>query len=141
MDRGAKSFLHHLDQRYIWACPNTSSCLFHLNQLLQNSSQSINLPNISFFRRIFASSVTPTMSSAAKAKAQEIIDNNAVGMCLGSLFPSQTRLLTCILCTAVFSKSYCPYCKASKELLREQNANFFVIEMDQVGTWVFLLYP
>jgi len=48
---------------------------------------------------------------AAKAKAQEIIDNNAV---------------------AVFSKSYCPYCKATKSLLSEQGAKAFIIELDQV---------
>ncbi|KAJ6259164.1 Glutaredoxin-C2 [Drechslerella dactyloides] len=33
---------------------------------------------------------------------------------------------------AVFSKSYCPYCKASKALLTELNANFQVMELDQV---------
>ncbi|KAK4693989.1 glutaredoxin 3, partial [Lecanoromycetidae sp. Uapishka_2] len=49
--------------------------------------------------------------SAAKTKAQGIIDENAV---------------------AVFSKSYCPYCKASKALLSEQGAKFFLIELDQV---------
>ncbi|KAL9627540.1 MAG: hypothetical protein Q9204_006495 [Flavoplaca sp. TL-2023a] len=49
--------------------------------------------------------------SAAKTKAQNIIDENPV---------------------AVFSKSYCPYCKASKSLLSELGAKFFVIEMDQV---------
>ncbi|KAL9597641.1 MAG: hypothetical protein Q9219_005024 [cf. Caloplaca sp. 3 TL-2023] len=49
--------------------------------------------------------------SAAKTKAQSIIDENAV---------------------AVFSKSYCPYCRASKSLLSEMGAKFYVIEMDQV---------
>ncbi|KAL8994559.1 MAG: hypothetical protein Q9169_005501 [Polycauliona sp. 2 TL-2023] len=49
--------------------------------------------------------------SAAKTKAQSIIDENAV---------------------AVFSKSYCPYCRASKSLLSELGAKFYVIEMDQV---------
>ncbi|KAL8802512.1 MAG: hypothetical protein Q9182_003752 [Xanthomendoza sp. 2 TL-2023] len=49
--------------------------------------------------------------SAAKTKAQSIIDENAV---------------------AVFSKSYCPYCHASKKLLSDQGAQFFVIELDQV---------
>ncbi|CAO1599724.1 MAG: hypothetical protein LQ339_005469 [Xanthoria mediterranea] len=49
--------------------------------------------------------------SAAKTKAQGIIDENAV---------------------AVFSKSYCPYCRASKTLLSELGAKFYVIEMDQV---------
>ncbi|KAF3926272.1 Glutaredoxin-C1 [Dactylellina cionopaga] len=47
----------------------------------------------------------------AKTKAQNFIDENPV---------------------AVFSKSYCPYCKASKALLTELNANFNVIELDKV---------
>jgi glutaredoxin 3 len=54
--------------------------------------------------------------SAAKTKAQGIIDDNAV---------------------AVFSKSYCPYCQQSKQLLTDMGASFYTIELDQVGT----LYP
>ncbi|KAH8595731.1 glutaredoxin [Bisporella sp. PMI_857] len=49
--------------------------------------------------------------SAAKVKAQKIIDENAV---------------------AVFSKSYCPYCQATKKLLTEFGADFYTIELDQV---------
>ncbi|MCJ1327155.1 hypothetical protein MMC10_003822 [Thelotrema lepadinum] len=49
--------------------------------------------------------------SAAKEKAQKIIDDNAI---------------------AVFSKSYCPYCRSSKQLLSDLGAKFYVIEMDQV---------
>ncbi|KAK2629101.1 hypothetical protein QTJ16_002204 [Diplocarpon rosae] len=49
--------------------------------------------------------------SAAKIKAQSIIDENAV---------------------AVFSKSYCPYCKATKALLTELGAKYYAIELDQV---------
>ncbi|KAH9223958.1 putative glutaredoxin, partial [Leptodontidium sp. 2 PMI_412] len=49
--------------------------------------------------------------SVAKTKAQNIINENAV---------------------AVFSKSYCPYCKATKSLLTELGANFYTIELDQV---------
>ncbi|KAL9051250.1 MAG: hypothetical protein Q9162_006139 [Coniocarpon cinnabarinum] len=49
--------------------------------------------------------------SAAKTKAQSIIDDNAV---------------------AVFSKSYCPFCKATKQLLSDNGANFYTIELDQV---------
>ncbi|KAI9742822.1 MAG: hypothetical protein M1818_003551 [Claussenomyces sp. TS43310] len=51
------------------------------------------------------------MAAAAKTKAQGIIDENAV---------------------AVFSKSYCPYCKATKSLLSELGANYYSIELDQV---------
>ncbi|CAD6577073.1 MAG: hypothetical protein ASARMPREDX12_008110 [Alectoria sarmentosa] len=49
--------------------------------------------------------------SAAKTKTQGIIDDNAV---------------------AVFSKSYCPYCKATKTLLSELGAKYYTIELDQV---------
>ncbi|KAB2568937.1 putative glutaredoxin protein [Lasiodiplodia theobromae] len=49
--------------------------------------------------------------SAAKTKAQGIIDDNAV---------------------AVFSKSYCPYCRATKSLLSELGAKYYAIELDQV---------
>lgn len=49
--------------------------------------------------------------SAAKTKAQGIIDDNAV---------------------AVFSKSYCPYCKAAKTLLSDTGAKYYAIELDQV---------
>lgn len=49
--------------------------------------------------------------SAAKTKAEGIIDENAV---------------------AVFSKSYCPYCKATKSLLSEMGAKYYAIELDQV---------
>ena len=51
--------------------------------------------------------------STAKTKAQKIIDENNV---------------------VVFSKSYCPYCKASKALLNEKGAKYFLMELDQVGT-------
>ncbi|KIW96420.1 glutaredoxin [Cladophialophora bantiana CBS 173.52] len=49
--------------------------------------------------------------SAAKQKAQQIIDENAV---------------------VVFSKSYCPYCRASKTLLNELKAKYYLLELDEV---------
>ncbi|KAF2125915.1 glutaredoxin [Dothidotthia symphoricarpi CBS 119687] len=49
--------------------------------------------------------------SATKTKVQSIIDENAV---------------------AVFSKSYCPYCRQAKQLLSDSGAKFFAIELDQV---------
>ncbi|KAI0140239.1 thioredoxin-like protein [Pestalotiopsis sp. NC0098] len=49
--------------------------------------------------------------ASAKQKAQQIIDDNAV---------------------AVFSKSYCPYCTASKNLLSSLDAKFYTIELDKV---------
>ncbi|KAF3929255.1 Glutaredoxin-C1 [Arthrobotrys entomopaga] len=49
--------------------------------------------------------------SSAKDKAQKFIDENPV---------------------AVFSKSYCPYCRAAKTLLTERNANFNVMELDLI---------
>jgi glutaredoxin 3 len=54
--------------------------------------------------------------SAAKTKTQKIIDENAV---------------------AVFSKSYCPYCKATKQLLTEMGAKYYAIELDEVGMYHF----
>jgi glutaredoxin 3 len=51
--------------------------------------------------------------SAAKTKAQSIIDGNPV---------------------VVFSKSYCPYCRATKTLLNEKlgSDKYFLMELDQV---------
>jgi thiol-disulfide isomerase/thioredoxin len=50
--------------------------------------------------------------ASAKVKAQTLIDENGA---------------------ILFSKSYCPYCKASKSLLSELGANFKVLELDQIG--------
>ncbi|KAK2765519.1 hypothetical protein FQN54_008373 [Arachnomyces sp. PD_36] len=47
----------------------------------------------------------------AKSKAQKIVDENAV---------------------VVFSKSYCPFCRATKSLLQENNAPFYLMELDEV---------
>jgi glutaredoxin 3 len=52
--------------------------------------------------------------ATAKTKAQKIIDENNV---------------------VVFSKSYCPYCKATKALLDGKDAQYFLMELDQVGTF------
>ncbi|KAI4614418.1 uncharacterized protein J4E88_000174 [Alternaria novae-zelandiae] len=49
--------------------------------------------------------------SATKTKVQSIIDENPV---------------------AVFSKSYCPYCRQAKQLLSDSGAKFYAIELDQV---------
>ncbi|KAL4814342.1 thioredoxin-like protein [Aspergillus spinulosporus] len=49
--------------------------------------------------------------SSAKVKAQQIIDENGV---------------------VVFSKSYCPYCKASKSLLSELGAKYYALELDTI---------
>jgi thiol-disulfide isomerase/thioredoxin len=57
--------------------------------------------------------------SATKTKIQSIIDENPV---------------------AVFSKSYCPYCRATKQLLSENGAKFYAIELDQVGMFRALVY-
>lgn len=48
---------------------------------------------------------------AAKAKAQGLIDENPV---------------------VVFSKSYCPYCRATKSLLTHMGADHKVVELDKV---------
>ncbi|KAF7977047.1 hypothetical protein HWV62_4818 [Athelia sp. TMB] len=66
-------------------------------------------PAISFLARFFGNTASPVAMSAAKIKAQQIIDDNAV---------------------AVFSKSYCPHCKATKALLTELGAKYYTIELD-----------
>jgi len=50
-------------------------------------------------------------TEAARAKTQNIINNETV---------------------AVFSKSYCPYCRQTKETLSSLGAKYYVIELDQV---------
>ncbi|KAK1141117.1 Glutaredoxin [Aspergillus melleus] len=50
--------------------------------------------------------------SAAKTKAQTLINENGV---------------------VVFSKSYCPYCKASKQLLNELGAKYATVELDEIS--------
>ncbi|KAI1329086.1 putative glutaredoxin [Xylariaceae sp. FL0255] len=69
---------------------------------------------MNFIRQFFtfSSSVSPEAMSAAKTKAQKIIDENAV---------------------AVFSKSYCPYCSASKKLLDSMGAKYHLVELDEVS--------
>lgn len=69
-------------------------------------------PVKNFLTRSFATT-SPAAMSAAKTKAQSIIDENSV---------------------VVFSKSYCPYCRATKSLLDEKHAKYYKIELDQVGT-------
>ncbi|OOF97092.1 hypothetical protein ASPCADRAFT_3711 [Aspergillus carbonarius ITEM 5010] len=49
--------------------------------------------------------------SAAKTKAQTLINENGV---------------------VVFSKSYCPYCTASKDLLNSLGAKYTALELDQI---------
>jgi len=51
------------------------------------------------------------VSQTTKTKVQNIIDENPV---------------------VVFSKSYCPYCQASKQTLSELGAKPHVLELDQI---------
>jgi glutaredoxin 3 len=73
--------------------------------------------------------------SAAKTKAQQIVDDNAVGMLLNAC-ESYHSPFELMLCIAVFSKSYCPYCKATKQLLSQMGAKYYAIELDQVGMFM-----
>jgi glutaredoxin 3 len=54
--------------------------------------------------------------SAAKTKAQNLINENGV---------------------VVFSKSYCPYCKSSKDLLDKLGAKYEALELDLIGELCF----
>ncbi|KAJ6096052.1 hypothetical protein N7486_006798, partial [Penicillium sp. IBT 16267x] len=69
-------------------------------------------PTISFiFQRLFGTAApSPAVMSAAKITAQNLINENGV---------------------VVFSKSYCPYCKASKDLLNELGAKYTTLELDE----------
>lgn len=57
--------------------------------------------------------------SAAKTKAQNLINENGV---------------------VVFSKSYCPYCKSSKDLLDKLGAKYEALELDLIGELCFCYY-
>ncbi|KAI1452427.1 putative glutaredoxin [Annulohypoxylon moriforme] len=61
-------------------------------------------------RRFFSSPITSQVMADAKTKAQGIIDENAV---------------------AVFSKTFCPYCSASKRLLDSLGAKYKLVELDE----------
>eukprot|EP00536_Pseudo-nitzschia_multiseries_P010388 jgi/Psemu1/203138/e_gw1.315.25.1 len=52
------------------------------------------------------------MSSLASTKIQNLLDNNKV---------------------VVFSKSYCPFCVATKDLFKALNVNAEVLELDLMG--------
>lgn len=66
---------------------------------------------MSFLRRLFSGFASPPINmEAAKTKAQSLIDENAV---------------------MVFSKSYCPYCRASKKTLQSAGAQFKVYELNE----------
>lgn len=45
--------------------------------------------------------------------------------------PQLTRF-SCFATTAVFSKSYCPHCRATKQLLDGAGAKYYALELDQV---------
>lgn len=65
----------------------------------------------SIFRRLFSSvSAAPYNMEAAKTKVQKLIDDNGV---------------------MVFSKSYCPYCRNTKQILNSYDAKYKVFEIDQ----------
>ena len=89
------------------------------------------MPTISFLRYFFARPPSPGTMSAARTKAQAIIDENPVG---NVMFPSPAlRNVRLTPSPAVFSKSYCPYCRAAKTLLSDMGAKYYAIELDQVG--------
>lgn len=79
--------------------------------------------------------------SAAKTKAQNLINENAVGASPSAPTPSRSnhpKGKECPLTsdvTVVFSKSYCPYCAASKKTLRDLGAKFYALELDEIGSF------
>lgn len=97
-----KSYIHHT------AIPTRPRLNRHLtSSRLQSQSPTI-LP---FIQSLLHSFTGMPASDAAQTKVQKIIDENPV---------------------VVFSKSYCPHCRAAKRLLTDHNAKFFVLELDEV---------
>jgi glutaredoxin len=45
--------------------------------------------------------------------------------------PASRAVTDILVSVAVFSKSYCPYCRATKQLLNEMGAKYYAIELDQ----------
>lgn len=68
---------------------------------------------MSFFRRFFSAAPAINMSQA-KETVQKYIDDNAV---------------------VVFSKTYCPHCKATKQTLNDLGADFLTVELDIRGMY------
>ena len=65
------------------------------------------------FRALFSSATRSSATMAdARAKAQQLIDENPV---------------------VVFSKSYCPYCKQTKNTLNQTGAKYTVFELDELS--------
>ena len=116
----------------------------HTNELYsRNSFSCITSPSTSFLNRFFSSTPrNPAMAAAAKTKVQGLIDQYPIGTMTAEEFPllspyglckaqTQTQLLTGYL--VVFSKTYCPYCKATKSLLAEKvkdKSKLHIIELD-----------
>lgn len=71
---------------------------------------------MSIFKRLSGLLTGPTAEdiSAAKAKAQALIDGNGV---------------------VVFSKSYCPYCASTKRSLNKLGAKYVLLELNEIGRW------
>ncbi|EWZ00442.1 glutaredoxin 3 [Fusarium oxysporum f. sp. radicis-lycopersici 26381] len=67
---------------------------------------------MNFFRSFFTRATSPGTMTQASTKVQQLIDNNSV---------------------VVFSKSYCPYCKQTKKTLDELNAEYELLELDEVS--------
>lgn len=74
---------------------------------------------MSFLHRLFSTATAPSSAimSSAKTKAELLIKENPV---------------------IVFSKSYCPYCRATKKTLQNLGANFKVYELNEESTFSFL---
>ncbi|KAJ5287923.1 hypothetical protein N7478_003609, partial [Penicillium angulare] len=68
---------------------------------------------MSFFKRLsgLLSGSTPEEVAAAKTKVQSLINENGV---------------------VVFSKSYCPYCAATKRSLNKLGAKFVLLELNEI---------
>lgn len=93
---------------------------------------------MNFIRSFFTSAarLSPEAKMANVKEVERIINNNNVGMFLLSLCPTRyTDFGTDSILKVVFSKTWCPYCKATKAALNEIKANYEVVELDNRSTF------
>lgn len=100
---------------------------------------------MNFIRSFFTSAVrlSPEAKMANVKEVERIINNNNVGMFFCSPQPlhltHRPRLTKFQI--VVFSKTWCPYCKAAKAALNESKANYEVVELDNRSTFSLLSNP
>lgn len=81
----------------------------------------------------------PSDNPDIDAKIQDLIESHPVSKCY--LYLALFSFMLCVMLkhygdrfsTVIFSKSYCPFCMDAKSLLKRHNAEFYTVELDQIG--------